>query len=175
MLAVAAQHGHAEPVEEPQRAFSDCLEDRVGVSRRSRDHAENLARGRLLLQGLGHLGMGLRERPVLLLQLCEQAGVLDGDHRLVGEGHHQLDLPIGERFNPQLPHRDDADEHVLSKHGHRQDGSEALQVLRLGGLIAGLGQYVMDVNGPTPKCGPGGAGAKPRTDRVSLPVVPERR
>ena len=31
------------------------------------------------------------------LHLVKQADVLDGDHRLVGEGRHQIDLPVGER------------------------------------------------------------------------------
>ncbi len=38
----------------------------------------------------------LRERPVLLLQLREQAHVLDSDHRLVGEGLEEGDLPFRE-------------------------------------------------------------------------------
>ena len=52
--------------------------------------AQHLRRGRLLLQRLG-------ERPVALLQLGEQPGVLDGDHGLVGEGLQQRDLLVGER------------------------------------------------------------------------------
>jgi hypothetical protein len=37
--------------------------------------------------------MGLGERLVLLLQFGEQAHVLDGDHRLVGERLKERDLP----------------------------------------------------------------------------------
>ena len=40
----------------------------------------------------------LLELPALLLDLVEQARVLDGDHRLVGEGFEQTDLPaVNER------------------------------------------------------------------------------
>jgi hypothetical protein len=59
--------------------------DGLGVRRRPGDHAENLAGRGLLLQGFGHLGVGLRESLVLLLQLREQPHVLDGDDRLVGK------------------------------------------------------------------------------------------
>ena len=34
-----------------------------------------------------------------VLQLVEQADVLDGDDGLVGEGFDQLDLPSGERLD----------------------------------------------------------------------------
>ena len=38
----------------------------------------------------------LRELAALVLDFVEQAHVLDGDHRLVGEGGDQLDLLVGE-------------------------------------------------------------------------------
>ena len=41
----------------------------------------------------------LRSR-VPRLQLGEQACVLDGDHRLVGEGLQELDLRLGEAARP---------------------------------------------------------------------------
>ena len=59
---------------------------------------EDLRGGRLLLERLGDLRMGCRERPILLLQLREQADVLDRDDRLIGEGRHQIDLPGRERL-----------------------------------------------------------------------------
>jgi hypothetical protein len=47
--------------------LSDRLEDRLEIGRRARDHPQDLGRGGLLLQRLGHLGMSLCERSVLLL------------------------------------------------------------------------------------------------------------
>ena len=80
---------------DPGGALGDGFHDRLEIGRRARDDPQNLARRRLLLQGLGHLGMGLRERLVLLLQLREQAHVLDGDHRLVGERlNSSICLPV---------------------------------------------------------------------------------
>ena len=52
--------------------------------------SQHLAGRRLLLQRLGQLA-------VARLHLLEQAGVLDRDHRLVGEGLQQLDLLVAER------------------------------------------------------------------------------
>ena len=72
------------------RVLHDRVEDRLHVGRRAGDHAQDLAGRRLLLEGLGEVG-------VLGLQLGEQPRVLDGDGRLVGEGLHQGDLAVGER------------------------------------------------------------------------------
>ncbi len=58
----------------------------------STDHAQDLARRRLLLERLGQVA-------VARLQLVEQAHVLDRDHRLVGERRHQLDLLVRERLD----------------------------------------------------------------------------
>ena len=57
----------------------DRLEHRLDVGRRARDHPQDLARGRLLL-----------ERLQLLASRVEQAHVLDRDDRLVGEGLEEL-------------------------------------------------------------------------------------
>ena len=69
-------------------ALDDRIEDRRYVGRRLADHAQNVGGGGLIVEGFGQL---LRAG---LLGL-EQARVLDGDHGLVGEGLHQLDLALG--------------------------------------------------------------------------------
>ena len=101
-LVHAAHRGHPElpapgqehraegGVTEPARVLDDGLEDRLLVGRGAGDHPQDLARRRLLLEGLGEVG-------VPALQLGEQARVLDGDDGLVGEGLQQADLPVGER------------------------------------------------------------------------------
>ena len=48
---------------------------------------------RLMLQGLAQFGVALAE-------FLEQPHVLDGDHRLVGEGLEKRDLLVGERRGP---------------------------------------------------------------------------
>ena len=47
------------------------------------------------------------------LHFLEQPHVLDGDHRLVGEGGDELDLPVGERFDRRAAKEDDADGPLL--------------------------------------------------------------
>ena len=65
------------------------LEHRLQVAGRSGDDLQHLRRRGLLLQRLGKLA---RAR----LHLVEQPHVLDGDHRLVGEGGDKLDLLLRE-------------------------------------------------------------------------------
>src|SRR5215471_5534848 len=65
--------------------------------------------------------MGLREGLVLLLQLGEQAHVLDGDHGLVGEGLEEGDLLVGEWIHFSAPEVDDPDCRALPKQWHAQD------------------------------------------------------
>ena len=67
---------------------------RLQVEGRAADDLEHVARRRLLLERFGQLA-GAR------LHLLEQPHVLDGDHRLVGEGLHQLDLLVAERPAPR--------------------------------------------------------------------------
>ena len=52
--------------------FRDSIQHRLDIRRRAGDDAKNLTRRGLLLQRL--------------LELVEQPDILDGDHRLVGEG-----------------------------------------------------------------------------------------
>ena len=72
-----------------RRALGDGVQHPLQVGGRPADDLQHLGGRRLLLQRL-------RQRAVALLQLGEQAGVLDGDHGLVGEGLDQGDLAVGE-------------------------------------------------------------------------------
>ena len=66
-----------------------CFKHRLKIAGRATDNLEYLRCCCLLLQRFGKLSRAL------LLRL-EQPHVLDGDHRLVGEGGDQLDLLVGE-------------------------------------------------------------------------------
>ena len=66
------------------------LQDGLKIEGRSADCLENIRCRGLLLQRLAEVA-----RPCL--HLVEQADILDGDHRLVGEGLDQLDLARRER------------------------------------------------------------------------------
>ena len=63
---------------QPHRALSDGVEHALEVGRRRGDDPQHVAEGRLLLQRR-------RDAAVALLELLEQAGVLDGNDRLVSE------------------------------------------------------------------------------------------
>ena len=76
------------------RVAVDVVEDQLGITE---DGVERRA------QLVAHVGEELRlvlarlgELAALVLDLVEQAHVLDRDHRLVGEGRDQLDLLLGE-------------------------------------------------------------------------------
>src|SRR5215467_11365280 len=93
-------HNHNVPLVESQQhvvnstnpggALDDSIKHRLHVRGRAADDAEHLGSCRLMLQGLAQFC-------VALLDLFEQSHVLDGDHRLIGEGFEQSDLLVGKR------------------------------------------------------------------------------
>src|SRR5262249_37480870 len=74
-----------------------CVEDGLKIGRRRADDPKNLRSRCLLLERFSDLCVCLSQGSILLLQLREEAHVLDRDHRLVGEGLEELDLAFGER------------------------------------------------------------------------------
>src|SRR5262249_22597968 len=78
------------------RSLRDRVKHRLQIGRRTGYDAQDLAGGRLLLQRLGDLSMGVGDRAVLGFQLLEQAHILDGDDGLVGEGLEETNLAIRE-------------------------------------------------------------------------------
>ena len=71
-------------------------------------------------------------------EFLEQPHVLDGDHRLVGERGHQLDLLGGERLHPGSCQRHHADDTSLPKQGNSQHGAVAADLLRLVKRVLGI-------------------------------------
>jgi len=82
---------------QPHRTFKQCVEHRNQITGRGIDDLQYLGRRGLLLKRLAQLG--------------QEPRILDGDDRLVGEGAHQLDLPLGERLDP-LPGEINRAEHL---------------------------------------------------------------
>jgi hypothetical protein len=80
------------------------------------------------LQHFGSRGLSLQRlgqfTRALLLGL-EQAHVFDRDHRLVGEGLNQFDLPVRERPNFSARQDDYADRRTFTQQRHRQHGAES--------------------------------------------------
>ena len=75
---------------QPRRRFDQRIEHGLQIERRAADDLEHVGGGGLLLQRFAQLVGALLHR-------VEQPHVLDGDHRLVGEGLDQRDLLVGER------------------------------------------------------------------------------
>ena len=70
------------------RLFQDRVEYRGEVAGRGIDDLQDFGGCGLLLQCLARLG--------------DQPRILDRDHRLVGKGAHQFDLPLGKGLYPLL-------------------------------------------------------------------------
>jgi hypothetical protein len=86
-IVTAENNASVVRLAQPGRALHHRVKHGLDIRRGSRDHAQDLARGGLLRQGLGQLG-------VARLELLEQAHVLDGDHGLIGEGLKEGDLSL---------------------------------------------------------------------------------
>ncbi len=117
-LAVELEHVCKQTSAQRDRVSDDRLKHRLHIRRRGTDCAKNF-RGRcLLLERLGEIA-------VARLHFLEQPRVLDGDHRLVGEGGEEIDLFVAER-SPLLTADDErADCLVLAHQRHGKNGPVA--------------------------------------------------
>ena len=123
------------------------------------DDPQDLAGRGLLLEGLG-------EVVVAGLELREEADVLDGDDRLVGEGLQQLELPVGEWLGE--PSGTGRSLRPVCPRGAgvsrpSRDAEASLQRTAFWELVLGLGGQVTDVHGvPVHHCA---TGHRPSRDR----------
>ena len=93
---------------QPYRVLDEGIQHRREIECRAADDLEDLARRGLLLQRLADLGMGVRQRLVLILQLREQPHILNGDDRLVDEGLEQLHVIVREGGDVRRVHSEGA-------------------------------------------------------------------
>ena len=103
------------------------------------------------------------ELAALVADLVDQAHVLDGDHRLVGEHRHQLDLLVGERFDAVAGQRNDAEQPAVPHHRHAERtfwmrASARRHVVRIGLGIFGADRLAGRATRPTSVPGPGRIG-----------------
>src|SRR5262249_134972 len=75
-----------------------------------------------------------------------QPNVLDGDHRLVGEGCHKFNLLIGKRLNLAPTNRNHSDENLFPEHRDRKYCSVSSESLPVDVLVLGVRQDVGTVN-----------------------------
>src|SRR5262245_26110234 len=116
----AVEAGDVPPIgsTKPRSIFNERLENRLEIKHRPADDLQDLAGRRLLLEGLGQLTVARAE-------FREQAHILDGDDRLVGEGLEQLDLLRGEGAGLGPTYGDRADGIPLAEHRDDQDAPDA--------------------------------------------------
>ena len=93
---------------EARHRLHQRVENRLEIDGRAADDLEHVGGGGLLLQRLA--------KSSVRAQFLEQPRVLDGDHRLLGEVAHQLDLLVGERPHFLTVNRDGADQFVFPEH-----------------------------------------------------------
>ena len=72
----------------------------------------------------------------LLLQLPDEPGILDRDHRLVGKNSDQIDLLARERLNVITGERDHADRLAIAQQRHAEYSAEAAKALCLSPSVA---------------------------------------
>ena len=79
------------------------------------------------------------------LNFVEQARVLDGDNRLVGEGFEQFDVPFGEGTDLIAGDENRSDRCAIAQHRHRKDASPSA---RLGEVtrVLQISQHVLDLD-----------------------------
>ena len=97
-------------------AGDDGRQHRVEIERRA-DGPADVAEG-------GELPHRARQLGCARLQLAQEAGILDGDDGLVGEGLNQLDLGVGERAGRMAGEHDHPDRLTTAEDGHRELAAE---------------------------------------------------
>ncbi len=124
-------------------------------------------------EGLADLAEGLElpdrsgELAGARLQLGQQARVLDGDGRLVGEGLHQRDLAVGERADLVPVDRDHSEQLVRPQHGNREHRPDGLYLTHPRGVL-GVRADVMNVDRAALQ--PRAPGAAPAIERDRIQV-----
>src|SRR5690349_19857594 len=110
-IAVSPENDSTPGGAQPCRILDQAIQHWLQVERRAAHDLQHLGSRRLLIEGN-------REVTVPHLQFLEQAHILDGYDRLVGEGLQERDLFIREapRFAPR--DADCAERHPLPHHGH---------------------------------------------------------
>jgi hypothetical protein len=119
-------------IEKPLDTVDNAFKYRRGVGHRATDHLQHFGSCRLLLQRLG-------EFPRALLLRLEQPRVLNGDHRLVGEGGDQFYLLFVKWTHLNAGERKDANCRSVTQERHSKDRPEPECLLVFNRLVFGIG------------------------------------
>jgi hypothetical protein len=112
--------------------------------------------------------MRLRQCSILLLQLSEQAHVLNGDDRLVRKGFHEFDLRGCERLHLVSTTSDRADRHAVPEDGNAEERTiprRAPQDLSRSRIVIRICLDILDVHWPRIDEGPTDNEVTPRWPR----------
>jgi hypothetical protein len=131
MPVIASLHGSERRVAEPQRLVEHRLEHRRQIAgRRIYDLQHPGGRG-LLLQCFAGFG--------------QEPRVLDGNHRLIGEGAHEFDLSFGEGLDASARQPDHADDLALTEHRHAEERANFADIYGARVVIFGVRSDIGDV------------------------------
>ncbi len=117
-LAVEAENESPLGLAEPYGTFGQRIEDRLDIDGGTADYLQQFARRRLLVERHAEIA-------VLCLHFLEQPHILNGDHRLVGEGGQQFDALGAERPCFNSAHAENPDGLALPQQRDGQIGPEA--------------------------------------------------
>jgi hypothetical protein len=104
----------------------------------------------------------------VVLFCLEQSHVLDRDHRLIGEGADQFDVPVRERLNPLACKAYDTDRLALAQQWHPELGADLAESGRFRKGVLGIGGDIGDVHYPALQDDSSGNRPAIWTNRVSL-------
>ena len=107
LTIVGVERAEGSPAQ-PHRLFQHRVEHRRQIAGRGVDDLQHLGGRGLLLQRLALFG--------------DQPRVLDRDHRLIGEGADEFDLPVGERLDPLAREHDDSNRFTFAQQRHAKRG-----------------------------------------------------
>ena len=115
-IAFAESQNNVVNTANPRRALNYGVEYRLHVSGRTADDAEHLGRCRLMLQCLAQFRVTFPE-------FLEQPHVLNGDHRLVGEGFEESDLLLSERIDYRTANKNGPNRNLFAQEWYGKYGS----------------------------------------------------
>ena len=123
-LALAYRDSCGIGAAKPGGRLHYCVQHRLHIGGRAADDLQNIA-------GRGLVFERFFEVARAGLQFAEEPRVLDRDHRLVGKGAHQFDLPLAERLDPFSREIDRAEHGPLAQQRHPNHCASAASISRL--------------------------------------------
>src|SRR5262249_15943492 len=117
----------------------------------------------------------LCELATLVLDFVEQPHVLDRDHRLVGEGGHQLDLLVGKWADGAFNQHDHANRLAFTQQRNTEHRTVVADFRWLFKLVFRIGENVGYLNDSAFKRGPAGDSSSSQLDWIVPHILDKRR